>query len=96
MISAIDNNKNQLYERVGAVNFQANRGYSQEFMQDLQKKYDAGDTKRVDKTFGSLLTYGRGNVKSANPFAQNDEREFNLLHPDVRDENTAQKFDFVA
>ncbi len=38
MISAIDNSKNQFYERVGAVNFQASRGYSQEFMQDLQKK----------------------------------------------------------
>ena len=50
MISAIDNNKNQYYERVGAVNLQTQRGYPPEFLQDLQKKTDT----RVDKTFGSL------------------------------------------
>ena len=92
MISAIDNNKNQYYERVGAVNLQAQRGYPPEFLQDLQKKTDT----RVDKTFGSLLTYGRGNTKSVNPFATAGGKEFNLSHPNVKDENTAQKFDFIA
>lgn len=93
MISAVDNNKNQYYERVGAVSMQAQRGYPPEFIQDLQKKTES---QRVDKTFGSLLTYGRSNAKSANPFAQVDGKEFNLLHPDVKDENRAQKFDFMA
>lgn len=93
MISAVDNNKNQYYERVGAVSMQAQRGYPPEFIQDLQKKTES---QRVDKTFGSLLTYGRSNAKSANPFAQVDGKEFNLLHPDVKDENRAQKFDFLA
>ena len=93
MISAVDNNKNQYYERVGAVSMQAQRSYPSEFIQDLQKKTD---TQRVDKTFGSLLNYGRSNAKSANPFAQIDGKEFNLLHPDVKDENRAQKFDFIA
>lgn len=93
MISAIDNNKNQYFERVSAVNFQAHRGYPPEFIQDLQKKTD---TNRVDKTFGSLLTYGRSNTQNANPFSQVDGKEFNLLHPDVKDENRAQKFDFMA
>lgn len=93
MISAVDNNKNQYYERVGAVSLQAQRGYPPEFIQDLQKKTEP---QRVDKTFGSLLTYGRSNAKSANPFAQIDGKEFNLLHPDVKDENRAQKFDFMA
>ena len=92
MISAIDNNKNQYYERVGAINLQAQRGYPPEFLQDLQKKTDT----RVDKTFGSLLTYGRSSTKSANPFAPADSKEFNLSHPNVKDENTAQKFDFIA
>lgn len=92
MISAIDNNKNQYYERVGAVNLQTQRGYPPEFLQDLQKKTDT----RVDKTFGSLLTYGRSNTKSANPFFGVDGKEFNLSHPNVKDENTAQKFDFIA
>lgn len=94
MISAIDNNKNQYYERVGAVNLQANRGYPPEFLQDLQKKTNPDN--RIDKTFGSLLTFGRSNATNANPFAQIDGKEFNLLHPDVKDENTAQKFDFIA
>ncbi len=93
MISAVDNNKNQYYERVGAVSMQAQRGYPPEFLQDLQKKTEP---QRVDKTFGSLLTYGRSNTKSANPFEQIDGKEFNLLHPDVKDENRAQKFDFIA
>lgn len=93
MISAVDNNKNQYYERVGAVSMQAQRGYPPEFIQDLQKKTES---QRVDKTFGSLLTYGRSNAKSANPFGQVDGKEFNLLHPDVKDENRAQKFDFMA
>lgn len=93
MISAVDNNKNQYYERVGAVQLQERRGYPPEFLQDLQKKTETG---RVDKTFGSLLTYGRGNTNSANPFAQIDGKEFNLSHPNVKDENTAQKFDFIA
>lgn len=92
MISAIDNNKNQYYERVGAVNLQTQRGYPPEFLQDLQKKTDT----RVDKTFGSLLTYGRSSTKSANPFAPADGKKFNLSHPNVKDENTAQKFDFIA
>lgn len=96
MISAVDNNKNQYYERVGAVSMQAQRGYPPEFLQDLQKKSGGYDTKRVDKTFGSLLTYGRSNTNNANPFAQVDGKEFNLLHPDVKDENRAQKFDFMA
>lgn len=102
MISAIDN-KNQYYERVGAVNLQANRGYPPEFYQDLMKKTNAQDsftrqeTPRVEKTFGSLLTYGRSNVKSANPFAQNaDAKEFNLLHPDVKDNDRAQIMDLLA
>lgn len=93
MISAVDNNKNQYYERVGAVSMQAQRGYPPEFIQDLQKKTEP---QRVDKTFGSLLTYGRSNAKNANPFGQIDGKEFNLLHPDVKDETRAQKFDFIA
>ncbi len=93
MISAVDNKTNQYYERVGAVNFQAQRGYPPEFIQDLQNKTGAG---RVDKTFGSLLTYGRSNTQTANPFAQVDGNNFNLLHPNVKDETRAQKFDFIA
>lgn len=93
MISAVDNNKNQYYERVSAVSLRERRGYPPEFIQDLQKKTEP---QRVDKTFGSLLTYGRSNARSANPFAQIDSKEFNLLHPDVKDENRAQKFDFMA
>ena len=102
MISAIDNHKNQYFEKVGAVQFQASRGYSAEFMQDLQKKtneqdkFVRQDDQRVDKVFGSLLTYGRSNVKSSNPFVQTDSNEYNLLHPDVKDEHRAKKFDFVA
>ncbi|MCM1010092.1 MAG: hypothetical protein NC390_04330 [Fusobacterium sp.] len=96
MISAVDNNKNQYFERVGAVSMQAQRGYPPEFLQDLQKKTGGYATGRVDKTFGSLLTYGRSNAKSANPFDGIGSKEFNLSHPNVKDENTAQKFDFIA
>lgn len=102
MISAIDNNKNQYYEKVGAVNFQASRGYPPEFIQEMQKKANVQDTftpqenQRVEKTFGSLLTYGRSNVKGANPFAQTENSEYNLMHPDVKDEHRANVFDFVA
>lgn len=102
MISAIDNNKNQYFEKVGAVNFQASRGCPPEFIQDLQRKtneqdkFQRQDDQRVDKVFGSLLTYGKSNVKSPNPFAQTDSNEYNLLHPDVKDEHRANKFDFVA
>ena len=102
MISAIDNNKNQFYEKIGAVNFKASRGYPPEFIQEMQKKTNAMDkftpqeTQRVEKTLGSFLTYGKGNVKTANPFAQNDSSEYNLLHPDVKNEHRANKFDFIA
>lgn len=93
MISAIDNNKNQYYQPVDAVSMQASRGYPPEFIQTLQQKTGAT---RVDKTFGSLLTYGRTNAKSANPFEGIGGKEFNLSHPNVKDENTAQKFDVIA
>ncbi len=102
MISAIDNNKNNYFEKVGAVNFQASRGYPPEFIQEMQKKTNGSDkftpqeAQRVEKTLGSFLSYGKSNVKNANPFAQNDNSEFNLLHPDVKDEHRANKFDFVA
>ena len=98
MISAIDNNKNQYYEKVGAVQFQAQRGYSAEFQKDLLKRTqdpaNPRDAQRVERTFGSLLTYGRSNVKNAD--GTKDRSEFNLLHPNVKDETKAQKFDFVA
>lgn len=103
MISAVDNNKNQYYERVGAVNLQTSRGYPPEFYQDLMKKTNVQDTFTrqdnvpVSSNFGSLLTYGRSNTKSANPFAQNDAgNEYNLMHPDVKDNNRAQIMDLLA
>jgi len=98
MISAIDNNKNQYYEKVGAVQFQAQRGYSAEFQKDLQRRTEEPtsprDAQRIERTFGSLLTYGRSNAKNAD--GTKDRSEFNLLHPNVKDDKRAQKFDFVA
>ncbi len=102
MISAIDNNKNQYYEKVGAVNFRASRGYSPEFIQELQSKTNAQDSfirqdnQRIERTFGSLLTYGRGNSKNANPFAQNENSEYNLNHPNVKNQYQGNAFDFIA
>lgn len=93
MISAIDNYKNQYYERVNAVQFQAERGYPAEFQQDLLNKTSAefpmyGTTNPADRKFGSLLSYGRNNATQ--------QGEFNLLHPDISGGKKAQAFDFVA
>ena len=101
MISAVDNNQNKYYERVGAVNMQTSRGYPPEFYQDLMKKTNTQDsfTRQDDMpvrgNFGNLLTYGRSSTK--NPFAQTtDAKEFNLLHPDVRSDERAQIMDLMA
>ena len=99
MISAVDNNKNQYYEKVGAVQFQAQRGYSAAFQNDLFKRmeelsrpFDAG---RVEKV--NFLTYGKGNAKNVNPFEEAFQNgDYNLMHPNVKNENKAQKFDFIA
>lgn len=105
MISAVDNNKNQYYERVQAVDFQAQRGYPPEFYQEMAKKTNVQEnnfqqqtqnTRGVEKNFGSLLAYGRSNASKANPFASEDTKGFNLNHPDVRDEDRAKVMDFLA
>lgn len=93
MISAIDNYKNQYYERVNAVQLRPDRGYSSEFQQDLLNKTSAefqmyGTERPADRRFGSLLSYGRKDS------AQHGE--FNLLHPDISGGKKAQAFDFVA
>ena len=94
MISAIDNYKNQYYERVNAVQFQAERGYPPEFQQDLLNKTSAefqmyGTERPAERKFGSLLSYGRNNDAVKNG-------KFNLLHPDISGGKEAQAFDFVA
>lgn len=93
MISAIDNYKNQYYERVNAVQFQTERGYPPQFQQDLLNKTSAvfvtHETERAaERKFGSLLSYGRTNTAQ--------QSEFNLLHPDISGGQKAQAFDFVA
>lgn len=99
MISAIDNTKNQYYERVGAVQFQAQRGYSAEFQRDLAQKIGMNDSvfnenRVANARFGSLLNYGRTKTDKQEMFARNNI--FSPLHPDVRDENKAKVFDFLA
>ena len=99
MISAIDNYKNQYFERVGAVQFQTQRGYSAEFQRDLAQKIGSNgsifDDNRIANTkFGSLLNYERTKTDEPNLFARNNI--FSPLHPDVRDENRAKEFDFLA
>lgn len=93
MISAVNNDANRYYERVQAVQFQAERGFSAEFQQDLLNKTSAefqmyGTEHLAEHKFGSLLSYGR-NVAV-------EHGEFNLLHPDITDDKKAQAFDFVA
>ncbi len=99
MISAIDNQKNQYYERVGAVQFQAQRGYPAEFQRDLAQKINAStsifdDNRIANARFGSLLNSGRTKTDEQNLFARNNI--FSPMHPDVRDENKAKVFDFLA
>lgn len=104
MISAIDNAKNQYYEKVGAVQFQTSRGYPPEFYDQMNKKIGSrsdtferrDENKIASQNFGSLLTYGRSNSNRANPFAQQTNDEYTPLHPNIKDENKAQVFDLLA
>jgi len=93
MISAVNNDANRYYERVQAVQFQAERGYGTEFQQDLLNKTSSefqmyGTERPAERKFGSLLSYGRN--------TSTQQGEFNLLHPDITDGKKAQAFDFVA
>ena len=101
MISAIDNSKNQYYEKVGAVNFQTSRGYPPEFYQQLAQKTGMNNNRaeetKINRNFGNFLAYGnKNNLRELNPFAQERNDLFSPSHPDVRSETTARVMDFMA